>query len=242
MKISVLDAASLGDDLDLSVFASYGELEIWQKTEQGDVGEHLRGARVAILNKVRLDAQALTQAPDLKLICEAATGFDNIDLVFCRAHGIAVCNVVGYSTQCVAQLTVTMALSLITKMEEYTSYVRDGRYSVSGVPNLLTPVYHEIAGKTWGVIGYGNIGRQVAKVAEALGCRVLVHKRTPVPDRECVSLDEICSKSDILSIHCSVSESGCALGQSFSQESSLSLSLFFFSVSGYPTVWVAISR
>ena len=108
MKITVLDAVALGNDLDLSVFSSFGELEIWQETVPETVKEHLRGEQVVILNKVRLDAAALAGASELKLILEAATGYDNIDLAFCRSHGLAVCNVVGYSTQCVAQLTVTM--------------------------------------------------------------------------------------------------------------------------------------
>lgn len=201
MKITVLDSASLGDDLDLSRFGKFGEVTVHRATTPENAAEHLAGAEVAVLNKVRLTAEILAGAPSLKLICEAATGYDNIDLSYCRAHGIAVCNVVGYSTQCVAQLTVTMALSLITRTAEYTAFAKSGDYTASGIPNRLTPVFHEISGKTWGVIGYGNIGKQVARVADALGCRVIVHKRTPVPERVCVDLDEICRESDILSIH-----------------------------------------
>ena len=201
MTVTVLDAASLGDDLDLRAFGQFGDLRVYRETDAETAAEHLAGAEIAVLNKVRLTAEILASAPDLRLICEAATGYDNIDLSYCRAHGIAVCNVVGYSTQCVAQLTVTMALSLITRAAEYTDYVRTGAYTRSGVPNRLTPVFHEIAGKTWGVLGYGNIGKQVARVADALGCRVIVHKRTPVAERECVDLDRLCAESDILSVH-----------------------------------------
>lgn len=207
MKVVILDAASLGDDLDLLGFGSFGELTVYRETSAENAAEHLSGAEIAVLNKVRLTAEILSSAPSLRLICEAATGYDNIDVSYCRSHGIAVCNVVGYSTQSVAQLTLTMALSLITRMGEYTSFVRSGAYSDSGLPNRLTPVFHEIAGKTWGILGYGNIGRQVATSADALGCRVLVCKRTPVADRECVSLERLCRESDILSVHTPLTDS-----------------------------------
>lgn len=201
MKLVILDAATLGDDLDLSIFSEFGEVTVYPSTSSAEIADHLAEAEVALLNKVKLYEEQLSKAPKLKLICVAATGFDNIDLNYCRTHGIAVCNVVGYSTQSVAQVTVSMALSLITHLTEYHNCVQSGSYTSSGIPNRLTPVYHEIFGKTWGIIGFGNIGRQVGKVAEALGCRVLVNKRTPIDGWKCVDLDTICRESDILSIH-----------------------------------------
>ena len=206
MKLAVLDAATLGDDLDLGMFRQFGELSIWQQTRPEELEAHLRGAEVAILNKIRMTAQVLAAAPDLRLICIAATGFDNVDLDWCRAHGVAVCNVVGYSTRCVSQVTLAMALSLMTHLPEYSESVRSGAYTAGGVANRLRPVYHEIAGKTWGIVGFGNIGRQVGQAARALGCRVLVNKRTPVPDWECVELDALCREADILSLHVPLSE------------------------------------
>ncbi len=207
MKIAVLDAATLGDDLNLELFRQFGELCVWQQTPPEELPAHLRGAEVAILNKVRMTAQVLSGAPELRLICIAATGFDNVDLDWCRAHGVAVCNVVGYSTQCVAQVTLAMALSLMTHLPEYTESVRSGAYTGGGTANRLRPVYHEIAGKTWGIVGFGNIGRQVGQVARAMGCRVLVNKRTPVPGWECVDLDTLCREADLLSIHTPLNES-----------------------------------
>ena len=159
-----------------------------------------------LLNKVRLHAENLRGCDTLRLICVAATGFDNIDLDYCRSRGIAVCNVVGYSTQSVAQLTLAMALSLMTNLPAFDAHVRSGAYTANGIPNCLTPTYHEIAGKTWGIVGFGNIGRQVGLVARALDCRVLVNKRTPVEDWDCVSLEKICRESDILSIHTPLNE------------------------------------
>ena len=175
-------------------------------TNEEEFEAHVDGADVVVINKLKLNATNLPKAKNLKLICLAATGFDNVDLDYCRKAGIGVCNVVGYSTQSVAQLTLSMALSLYTHLDEYTSFVRSGEYTQNGLANRLTPVYHEIAGRTWGIVGYGNIGKQVARVAEALGCRVLVYKRTPVADAECVDFDTICQKSDILSLHVPLNE------------------------------------
>lgn len=201
MRISILDAATLGEDLSLELFSQFGEVRAYPFTASEEVAAHVADADVVITNKMKLGEANLSGAKQLKLICVTATGFDNIDLSYCRAHGIAVCNVVGYSTQCVAQVTVSMALSLMTHLSEYTDYVRSGLYTSGGCANRLVPVYHEIAGKTWGIVGFGNIGGQVGAVAKALGCRVLVNKRTPIEGWECVDFDTICRESDILSIH-----------------------------------------
>ena len=206
MRISVLDAATLGEDFSLAPLEPYGELCVYPTTPSELVAERLADTEVVILNKVKLGAHNLASAHALRLICITATGFDNVDIEYCRAHGIAVCNVVGYSTQCVAQVTVAMALSLITKLFAYNRFVCSGDYTSSGCFNRLTPVFHEIAGKTWGIVGYGNIGKQVARVADALGCRVLVHKRVPIEDRECVDMDTICREADILSLHTPLNE------------------------------------
>ncbi len=206
MRIVILDAGTLGDDLSMACFSSLGEVTVWRSTANEEIAARVEEAEVVITNKLRLNASNLSNAERLRLICVTATGYDNIDLDFCRAKGIAVCNVVGYSTQCVAQVTLSMALSLTTHLSEYAAYVRDGRYTNGGCANCLTPVYHEIFGKTWGIVGFGNIGRQVGEVARALGCRVLVNKRTPVKDWECVDFDTVCRESDILSIHTPLTE------------------------------------
>lgn len=201
MKIVFLDAATIGDDLTYESFEEIGEIVVYPTTSEIEFEEHIQGADVVVINKLKLNASNLPKASKLKLICLAATGFDNVDLDYCRKAGIGVCNVIGYSTQSVAQLTLSMALSLYTHLNEYTEFVRSGEYTQNGLANRLSPVYHEIAGKTWGIVGYGNIGKQVARVAEAMGCRVLVYKRTPIEDTECVDFNTICQKSDILSLH-----------------------------------------
>ena len=206
MKICFLDAGTLGDDLSLDSFSEFGEVITYFSTSPDEVLSRAQGADVLIVNKVKLNRATLGENPTARLICLAATGYDNVDTVFCREKGIGVCNVVGYSTDAVTQLTLSMALSLMTHLPEYDRYVKDGSYTASGVANRLTPVYHEIAGKTWGIAGFGNIGRAVAKVADALGCRVLVYKRTPVTDYPCVSFETLCRESDILSIHLPLNE------------------------------------
>ena len=206
MKICFLDTGTLGDDLSLDSFSEFGEVVTYPSTAPSEVLARAQGADVLVVNKVKLNRTTLGENPTVRLICLAATGYDNVDTAFCREKGIGVCNVIGYSTDAVTQLTISMALSLITHLPEYDRYVKDGSYSASGIANRLSPVYHEIAGKTWGIAGFGNIGRAVAKVADALGCRVLVYKRTPVSDYPCVSFETLCKESDILSLHLPLNE------------------------------------
>lgn len=206
LNICVLDAATLGEDLDLSPLSRVGQVKVYATTAPEEVAERLVDCDIVLINKIRLGAQNLKWATRLKLICVAATGYDNIDVEYCRTHGIGVSNVVGYSTNNVAQLTVAMALSLITHLPAYNRITADGSYTRGGVANCLTPAYHEIAGKTWGVLGYGNIGGAVGRIASAMGCRVLAYKRTPVEGVACVDLETICRESDILSIHLPLSD------------------------------------
>lgn len=207
MKIVILDAKTLGDDISLEKISSLGQCEIYDSTTREQLTARLKDVEVAVLNKVKLDAEILSKAYKLKLICVAATGYDNIDLDFCRKNGIALCNVVGYSSHSVAQLSAAMALSLSVNLSQYTDFVKSGEYSESGVANRLTPVYHELYGKTWGIVGYGNIGREVAAIARALGCNVIYNKNTKTDDRDCVSLNELCEKSDIISLHTPLNDS-----------------------------------
>ena len=201
MKITVLDAATLGADLDLSPLAALGELCVYESTPPEAVAARLADTDVAVINKVKIHRENLTGNTRLRMIAECATGYDNIDLAACRAQGIAVANVVGYSTDSVAQVTVAMALSLSTNLPAFTACTADGSYTAEGVANRLTPVYHELAGKTWGIVGYGNIGGKVAAVARALGCRVIAFSRTPKPDVEQVDLHVLCRTADVISVH-----------------------------------------
>ena len=201
MRIVVGDAATLGTDLDLSHLSALGEVAVYDGTAANEIAARFHGADVAIINKLKMNEQTLGIAPTLRLIAVCATGFDNIDLPYCRRHGIAVANVRGYSTDSVAQLTLAMALSLSTNLRQFCDCVADGSYTAGGVANRLTPVYHELRGKTWGIVGVGNIGRQVACVARAMGCEVIGFSRTPKEGIEAVGLDELCRRSDVISLH-----------------------------------------
>ncbi len=206
MKIVFLDALTLGDDIDLSGFSDLGEVEIYGTSNEEEIIARSADADVLITNKLKLNKDNLSGAANLKLICVTATGFDNIDVSYAKDQGIGVCNVVGYSTSSVAQLTAGFALSLINKQTQYRRSVASGEYSSRGVANILTPTYHELEGKTWGIVGFGNIGKRVACIAEALGCRVIVNKRVPEAGVECVDIDALCRESDIISVHTPLNE------------------------------------
>ena len=202
MRIVILDAKTLGDGVNFDTISSTGELTLHSLTAPDQIAERIADAEVVIVNKIRLNESNLQSAKHLKLICVAATGYDNIDTDYCRKRGIAVCNVVGYSTDSVAQLTISLALTLLMHMPYFTGFVRDGSYTASGVPNCLSPIFHELAGKTWGVIGAGNIGMKVAQIADAFGCRVLLHCRhNKEAGYPIVPLKQLCKESDVISIH-----------------------------------------
>lgn len=206
MNIVVLDRQTLGPGIDLSPLEQVGRVTAYDLTSPEELPERIRDAEAIVCNKMKLNGANLAGAERLKLICVTATGFDCIDTAWCRERGIGVCNVPGYSTDSVAQLTLTMALALNAHLADYRNFVDSGDYSRSGVANRLAPVWHELKGMTWGILGGGNIGRRVAELAEAFGCRVIMHRRKS-DDRFCqVDLDTLCRESDILSIHVPLTE------------------------------------
>ncbi len=206
MNITILDLDTIGTDLDLSPITQLGPCRIYDATRPEELLPRLVGTQAVVLNKIKMTRQVLEQAPDLKLICVAATGFDNIDIACCRERGIAVTNVPGYSTDSVAMVTVATVLSLMTHLQEFRDYVRTGEYTRSGKPNQLSPAFSDLRGKTWGIVGYGNIGRQVAQVAQAFGCHVIHSRSTPSTDPDCRSIDTLCAESDIISLHCPLND------------------------------------
>ncbi len=206
MKITVLDLATLGADLDISPLSEIGEVTCYTHTTAEETPDHCSGSDVLILNKVKINENTLPDTGNIKLICLFATGYDNVDLDYCRKNGIGVCNVVGYSTDSVAQVTVAMVLYLANNLKAFTRHVSGGDYTRSGVANYLVPVYNELRGKTWGIVGCGNIGSAVGKVAEALGCRVLANKRSPGGAFENTDIDTLCKESDIITIHTPLSD------------------------------------
>ena len=205
MKITVLDAVALGEDLDLSPLNAVGDVTVWNRTAPDEVRTRITDCDAVILNKVRIgDEQLPAPGHAPRILCVAATGYDNIDIAACRARRIAVANVRGYSTDSVAQVTVGLVLALVSHLPTYCVAVSDGTYSRSGQANLLTPPYRELAGMTWGILGAGQIGSRVAGVARAFGCRVLTCRRHP--DGSSVSLETLLRESDIVTIHTPLTE------------------------------------
>lgn len=206
MKITILDKISMGDDTPYHILDNIGEVTSYSTTFPSETVEHIGDSDVIVLNKVKITDEVMEAAKKLKLICVFATGYDNIDIKAAKKRGIAVCNVPRYSTDSVALFTVSTVLSLVSHLREYNNFVRSGAYSESSSSNKITPVFHELRGKTWGIIGCGNIGTAVLKVALAFGARVLVNKRTPSEEFECVDVDTLCKESDIITVHCPLNE------------------------------------
>lgn len=206
MKIKVLDVDTMGRDINFDILKQLGELELIGFTSKDDVISVIADANAIVINKIKITKEVLEACPDLKLICVFATGYDNIDINAAREKGVAVCNVPAYSTDSVMLFCVTAALSLVSRMNEYRAFVSSGEYTALGMPNAITPVFHEIKGLTWGIVGYGNIGRRVGEVARVLGANVIVNKRTPAEGVECVDIDELISRADIITLNCPLNE------------------------------------
>ena len=210
MNIVFLDTATLDDLPDqLQRLASLGTYVGYSGTKADEVVNRLTGAQVAISNKVVIDRGVMDQLPDLKLICIAATGKNNVDLKAAEERGIPVRNVSGYSTEAVAQLTVTSLLALAMDLLHLNEAVYDGTYAKSPSFAYWRRSYAELSGATYGIIGLGTIGRRVAELATAFGANVIYHSTSgrnndqPYP---AVSLDELLTASDAVSIHCPLNE------------------------------------
>lgn len=209
MKIVMLDRNSLGMDIDISIFHKIGDFTAYDVQSREQSKEAIRDAEVLIFNKTRVDEDLLQHAPNMKLLCVTATGWDNIDVSYAKSRGIQVRNVRNYSTPAVCQHTFALALYLLEKLHFYDEYVKSGAYSKQLGFSNFSEVYHELYGKTWGIIGMGNIGRAVAKVADAFGCKIIHFSPSGNMEQgeyEKVSFDQILAQSDILSIHCPLTD------------------------------------
>ncbi len=204
MNIVILDAKTLGKDLDLSPLHNFGKVTSYQTTTPSQTLSHIGNADIVISNKVVINTNTMDKAPKLKLICIAATGMNNVDLDYAKTKDIVVKNVAGYSTQSVVQHTFSLALYLIEKMAYYDKVVKEGSWSKSKLFTDVSRPYSEIYGKKWGIIGLGSIGREVAKVATAFGAEVRYHstsgnvREESYPHQELETLLKTC---DIISIH-----------------------------------------
>ena len=207
-KIVFLDEYSIAGR-DMSKIAAMGEYIAYDNTRKEEVVERLRGAEIAISNKVMISGEAMRQLPDLNLICVAATGMNNVDLVTAKELGIEVKNAVGYSTTSVAETTLASALALARHIVYFNDYFHDGRYAAADRAFCFDRMTYEIRGKRWGIIGLGNIGREVARLAKAFGCEVAFYSTSGVRREEeipSMELDELLKWSDIVSVHSPLNE------------------------------------
>ncbi len=223
MKIVILERNSVGEDVSVDCIGEFGELVCYPNTVTvEEVRERVKDADIVIANKSPLGEETLKDAPGVKLICEFATGFDNCDLEYCKSRGIRVTNARDYCTAMVAQHTFAMALALSGKLSYYDTYVKSGAYSAQDRFSNFDRPFCEMAGKVWGIVGMGNIGRRVAKIAEAFGCQVIFYSvtgKSRCTEYRQVDFDTLLSESDFLSLHCPLSEltqnliDGAALGK-----------------------------
>lgn len=213
MKIVFLDEYTLGGT-NLDGIKAMGDYTGYESTKPEEVIERAQGAEVLIVNKVLLGAKEMDAIPTLRLICVAATGVNNIDLVAAKERGISVRNAVGYSTHTVAEATLGSILTLQRQVCYYDRYVKSGAYSASGQWVNFDRPTHRLWGKNWGIIGMGNIGREVARLATAFGCNVAYYSTSGAtrneewPQRP---LDELLAWADVISVHCPLNEKTAGL-------------------------------
>lgn len=209
MKIVILERNSVGTDVPVDCIKDLGEVTIYPNTVTVDeVRERVKDADIVIANKSPMREETLKDAPNVKLICEFATGFDNCDLEYCSSRGIKVTNVRDYCTGMVAQHTFALALTLSQKLFHYDQYVKSGQYSAQGRFSNFDLPFTELEGKTWGIVGMGNIGRRVAQIAAVFGCKVIFHSitgKSTCSEYTQVDKDTLLAESDFLSLHCPLS-------------------------------------
>ena len=208
MKIVFLDAATMGD-VSFMPFMEFGEFVSYGTSTPEEARERVKDADVLMINKVVVNKELIDSAPSLKLVCVAATGVNNIDVEYAASKGIPVRNVAGYSTDSVAQTTFMHILSLAGGAPYFDESVKSGGYSRSGMFTDPNWNWWELAGKTIGIIGMGNIGKKVARIADAFGMKVCYFSTSGTAhckDYPCVSLEELLRQSDIVSVHAPLNE------------------------------------
>lgn len=204
MKIVFLDAKSIGEDIDLSGYDQLGEVVRYPYSTPEEARERTRDADVIILNKTEINEQSIGEADKLKLVCVTATGTNNLDKAYLAERGIEWRNVAGYSTESVAQHTFALLFYLLEKLRYYDDYVKNENYVNDSMFTHFDHRFNELSGKTWGIIGLGNIGRRVADIAKCFGCRVIYFSTSGKNNQkgyDRVSFDELLEQSDIVSVH-----------------------------------------
>jgi glycerate dehydrogenase len=209
LKIVFLDAITLGEDISLDRFNKFAEVVVYSKTAPQQRVNNIADADIVVTNKVVIDKNIMQQCPNMKLICIAATGMNNVDLNSAKELGITVKNVAGYSTKSVVQHTFAMLFYLLEKLKYYDNSVKSGAWSKSGIFTDISHPFFEIAGKRWGIIGLGEIGKEVANIANSFGCEVCYYSTSGKNKNSTyqeLSLEQLLKTSDIVSIHAPLNE------------------------------------
>ncbi len=205
MNIVFLDAKTVGEDISLDIFKQFGDFTSYDTTlTKNDTLKRTKYADIIVTNKVVIDKDIMDNATNLKLICVAATGMNNIDLEYAKEKNILVKNVSGYSTKSVTQHTFTLLFYLLGQTKYYDNFVKEKKWCESEIFTNLDRAFWEISGKTWGIIGLGNIGKEVAKIAKCFGADILYYStsgKNRVSSYKQVTLDKLLATSDIVSIH-----------------------------------------
>lgn len=204
MKIVILEAESLGEDMVFTPFHKFGEVVIYPRSTAAEVPQRTRDADVIIANKVPICEETIRDAKNLKLVCVTATGINNLDGDYLKERGIAAYNVAGYSTDGVAQHTFALLFYVLEKLNYYDYYVKSGEYARGSCFSHFSQSFCELAGKTWGIIGLGAIGRRVAEIASVFGCKVICYSASGhkyESPYEQVEFGELLERSDFLSVH-----------------------------------------
>ncbi len=208
MKIVLLDALSFGDT-NLSGFETFGKVEVFQTTSPAQTKERIQDADVVVTNKVVINAEHMQKSPQLRLICVAATGTNNVDLIAAKERNIAVKNVAGYSTDSVIQHTFSMLFYLVGHSRYYDETVKNTHYSKGTIFTDVSEPFFEIKGKKWGIIGLGSIGRGVANIAKSFGAEVFYYSTSGInrtEDFQRSTLEDMLKNCDIITIHAPLNE------------------------------------
>ncbi len=209
MKIVFLDAKTIGDDIDLTGYESLGEVVKYGFSTTEEARERTRDADVIVLNKVQINEASIGEAHKLKLVCVTATGTNNLDKDYLAQRGIEWRNVAGYSTNSVAQHTFAMLFYLLEKLNYYDNYVKNEHYVNDVIFTHFGQVFHELTGKTWGIIGLGNIGKRVADIGKLFGANIIYYSASGAPAQEGytqVDFHTLLTTSDIVSVHAPLNE------------------------------------
>jgi len=203
MNIVILDRATLGFDIDVSIFSKFGNVISYDVTKEDETMQRVKDADIVLTNKVVIGKNEMDNA-NLKLICITATGMNNVDLEYAKQKNIVVKNVAGYSTSSVIQVAFSMILHFVSKINYYKNYVDEGNWQKSELFTHIDVPFHELDFKRVGIIGLGEIGRNFAKKAKAFDCEVVYYStsgKNSNSEYKSVSLDELLKTSDIISIH-----------------------------------------